>query len=618
VSRLLIVSFALLSFAPCAALAVTFTEAAVGLECNGDKYGGVAWADFDADGCLDLLVNRRLAGDSGRLYRNDCQLPDPQFDDVTATHAAGIATLTIDRAVIWGDVNGDGFVDFARSGTDDLVQIFLNRGPTASPAYSFGDAGQVPDFELLWLAGGLNPEGLAWIDYDNDGWLDLMIENGEAGIDILRNPADGTAEMIHATTDHDPLGLPTATGNGDFCAAADLDVDGDVDWVSRREGVWPDLYLNDGGTFVAGGDLGDAVNADKGGAVFCDLDADGDFDLLWTAPDVTEIWQQDGVGSGVFGATGVPAVSDCNADGVDCGDVDNDGDLDLLLSCDTHDQLWLNDGVAGTLSFTRDDSGITGDADGEAAVFVDYDNDGDLDLYVSQGGDSVLWRNDANDGGEDAYLLVEPRRDLGGGFSRADIGATVQLLDYQGNLLGPVQEVNGGKGHGSQKTPRLHFGLGAIGVDQPVVVHVGFVTGEEVDLAVLPGDLPGDHQVALVLNTDVPDSDGDGIPDGHELLDGTDPLDADDPPVGDDDTGDDDTGDDDASDDDTGDDDTGDDDTGDDDAGDDDAGIDIGPTDDDDISTGGCQCGLDTASAARPALLVVVALAGIAARRRRS
>ena len=563
------------------------------------KFGGLAWGDLDGDGCLDVLVNVRAEGDSGRLYLSDCALPDPTFSDITDTHAPGILPGIMDRGVVWGDVDNDGDVDLARTGRNDVIHVFLNAGPSATPPFRLGGEDGTPDLVLDAVVGALNPEGLAWVDVDGDGWLDLMFENGEGGIDILANPADGTAAFTQATPDDAPRGLPTATLNGDFAAAADLDVDGDVDWVSRREGSYPDLFLNDGtGSFVAGPDLGNAINNDKGGVVFCDVDADGDFDLLWTAPDVTQIWQQEGVGGGTFLPTGLPLVEGCNADGVDCGDVDNDGDLDLFFSCDGSDQLHLNVSDEQGLAFERDDCGIADESDGEGAVFVDYDEDGDLDLLVNQTGSNVLWRSDANDAGGAPSLAVRAIRDLGDGLVRDDIGATVRILDYDGTPIGPVQEINGGKGHGSQKPPRAHFGLGAVPEDEPFLVQVISPSGEVIEQAMTPTDAAYGPTVVLA-HDDQPDSDGDGVPDADEVDAGHDPL-VYGPGDDDDDTGDDDTatsGDDDS----TGDDDT----TGDDDA----------CADDDGIEPGSCAC---RQSAGGPAAATVALLPlALALRRRR-
>ena len=85
------------------AAAVTFTAVDVGLDTPGTKYGGLAWGDLNGDGCLDVLVNLRATGDSGRLYLNDCALPDPTFIDVTDTHAPGILPGIMDRGVVAAD-----------------------------------------------------------------------------------------------------------------------------------------------------------------------------------------------------------------------------------------------------------------------------------------------------------------------------------------------------------------------------------------------------------------------------------------------------------------------------------------------------------------------------------
>ncbi len=81
--------------------AATFTDvaAAVGLDTGGSG-AGLVWADFNADGYPDVLVNTADATLRTRLYFSDANPPDPTFSDVTATHAAGLLADTAQPALM--------------------------------------------------------------------------------------------------------------------------------------------------------------------------------------------------------------------------------------------------------------------------------------------------------------------------------------------------------------------------------------------------------------------------------------------------------------------------------------------------------------------------------------
>jgi uncharacterized repeat protein (TIGR01451 family) len=488
---------------------LTEGAAASGVAVGGAKEGGLAWCDFNGDGWPDLLVNTMVNSASGRsrlLYN----LGDGTFADVTASHAAGLTRKLGRRSAICADVDNDGDLDFARN-EYNRVEIYLNRGAAASPPYSFGDAVQDPSQVITSIPGGMNTEGLAWIDFDNDGDLDLMLENDSFGIDLYAN--DGAGVFTHATPDSAPRGLPVATGVGDYLAVGDYDADGFVDALGRKTGG-VDLYRNRGDeTFEPVPSLdGQADGANKGGVAFCDLDSDGDLDAFWTDAGENQIWRNDG---GVYAATGQPAASagvalGGDVDGVACADVDNDGDLDLFLAASSGPgYLLFNDTAAGgALTFHRDNLGIDVGANGEAVAFADPDRDGDLDLVVNvDGGANQLWVGHVNDGGADAYLAVRALRCVGGDRYRDDVGATVRLLQGDGvTPAGPLQEVNGGRGHGSQSPAQLHFGLPS-GKEALYVVEVRFLgagggPGGLTTATVIPADLPG-YQLLEIRDTGV-------------------------------------------------------------------------------------------------------------------
>ena len=499
---------------PCALFLVAwpahadFNDATMTYRANvaGGKDGGIHWVDLNEDGRADLIVNTGSGSAASRILF----WTGNGYDDVTATHAPGLLSNVTERSIIAADVNHDGYVDFARN-SSARIELYLNKGPAANPPYSFGDATGGPNLLIdNNTISGLNSEFLGWLDYNGDGYLDLVADNHNGGIEMFENPADGSAAFVAVTT----TGFPVGTAPGDYGAITDYDVDGDVDVLVRRDGN-PDLWVNQGnGTFIASAfDLG-APNSNKGGAAFCDLDDDGDFDLFWTdgGSGSNQVFENSG---GALVATNAPATVNGNIDGVACADVDHDGDLDLFLTSSAADQLFIND---GNFSFTLDNRGITSAANGEAAQFADFDNDGDMDLIVNQDGDNALFENDTD--GSD-YLMVKVLADVAvcpnAPVHRTDVGATLTLSDENGAVTG-VREINGGKGHGSQGYALAHFGLASSGgPNRSYDISISFRFGDEPDatLPVNPSQL-GNYQLLEVVHND---PDGDNILTSDEIAD---------------------------------------------------------------------------------------------------
>lgn len=489
----------------------TFSEMATGygLATPGTKDGGLVWADFNGDGFPDVLVNSSEDTEFTRSTLLFWNGGTSTFVDVTATHAPQLRVTAVGRSAIAADVNNDGYVDFARCGSDfdDLVELFINRGPDASPPFSFGTADDAPNFVIdSVLLPGLDCEGLGWLDRQNDGWLDLVVETQGAGVVIFDNPGDGSVAFVAATD----TGLPLSTFSSDYLAVTDFDSNGFVDIAVRRDTGF-DLFSNDGdGSFTAREDFDlSAPNSNKGGIVFCDFDDDGDWDLFWSDGGVgsDQIYEND---AGAFIATGVPlGLADVDIDGIACGDTDNDGDVDLFLSNDGLDLLFVNQG-GGNMSFLQSNQGIDSDGDGEAAAMADFDRDGDVDLLINQTGANALFVNDQNDAD---YLMVRALASVascpGSLVTRDDLGAVLQLLDAQGEPLSGLREINGGKGHGSQDHAMAHFGLGSYGGaanDYRVRIRFQYGAAPEAIVAARP-DALGDYQLLEVVHDD-PDADG--------------------------------------------------------------------------------------------------------------
>ncbi len=504
------------------------------LNLSGTKDGGFCWADYNNDGFLDVQVNSSSAAIKNQLFYSNSGI---FFNNVTATNAAGLDDVNKERSAVAGDFNLDGNMDFAVSAFD-RIEIWLNKGPLATPAYSFGTATQAPNQSITAIPGGLACEGMVLIDFDNDGDLDIIVDNQNFGVDILSNNGSGSFTAVVATT-----GLPTAGTNGDFAGAADFNNDGYVDLCVRRGGD-SDIYLNNGNsTFTANGFNETASNGNKGGVCWADFDSDGDLDLFWTDGGTNQIWRND---SGTFVATGQPdaasgaVLTGANIDGCTAGDVDNDGDIDLFLgNIHTESYLFLNNG-GSSMTFTRPASplnlNINPGGDTEGVSFVDYDNDGDLDLYVSMANaNNQMWNNSLNNTN---YLRVQALWDLPGTATALADGATAALFNCNNVRISPLVPLAAGEGHGTFGNPVFHFGIPDPNATYYVRVYFPFKSGSRAVITkeVIPSALAG--QTITILNTDtsvVPDcpldTDGDGIEDDVEIVNGSDPNDPCDPDI---------------------------------------------------------------------------------------
>lgn len=489
------------------------THAGSDMAISGSKDGGFAWGDLNHDGYLDLVVNTNSSSKRTRiLISNHSDSDNPYFEDLTSSYCSHCTTVTSERSAMIADINHDGYVDMIRT-TYYYIYIYLNQGPTNNYQLGVGTS-QTPNKTITkndFHDNKMNTEGVMLMDYDNDGWLDLGIENHNFGIDILINPKDGSANFTCA----DPLhtGLPTSATDGDYAACVDFDNDGDIDLVGRKN-RGNDFFVNTGGgKFNAGQDLADANNSNKGSVVFADFDNDGDFDLYWSDEGDNQIWINDGtdvlVATKVGSADGEPwksagvSAPSSGIAGAAVGDVNNDGKMDLFLTASSGPgYLFLNGTTAGgSLSFTQDNMGININGHGEGVAFADYDNDGDLDLYINCGSiGNHLWRNSLND---ENYLMVEPRIDLGSGLWRNAVGANISIQDCNGNRVAGIKEVPTTAGHGTDAPDRVHFGLPS-GPTEVYMVTVDFVTvngvRQSVQKEIRPADLA--DQTLVVYDTD--------------------------------------------------------------------------------------------------------------------
>jgi hypothetical protein len=248
-----------------------FTEsaAACGLADRGASQG-CAWADYDADGDLDVYGVRQ--SQTNRLWRGE----GGHFTDVAL--AAGVADGGPSMAAAWADYDRDGDLD-----------LFLGRDRAPARLYqSRGDGAFVEVAAAAGLADDGPAAGCSWVDYDSDGDWDLSLTRYAAPDRLYRYDAStGHFDDVAAQ-----LGLDDP-GPGRLAAWGDYDRDGDLDvYVVRGGGDAADtsqLYRNDGTRFTcvtaAAGllDPGSSTPGSDRGAVWWDEDEDGDLDLLVVA-----------------------------------------------------------------------------------------------------------------------------------------------------------------------------------------------------------------------------------------------------------------------------------------------------------------------------------------------
>src|SRR5262245_54411429 len=187
-----------------------------------------AWADIDGDGDLDLFVGFQ-EGKPNRLYRND----GGRFVEIAA--AAGVADLTDTRAAAWGDFDGDGRVD--------LYVGFTRRSEAHNRLYRNVTTGGSIRFVDVAAETGVDAVGetrqVSWIDYDNDGDLDLFVAFRDAPNMLFRNDGGRFVSVARELGVDDPRRTVGAVW-------FDFDGDGDLDvYTANQNGDTNGLWRND-------------------------------------------------------------------------------------------------------------------------------------------------------------------------------------------------------------------------------------------------------------------------------------------------------------------------------------------------------------------------------------
>ncbi len=463
---------------------------------------GCGWIDYDQNGLLDLyLVN----GTATRLYTPRQSLRsvlyrnngDGTFTDITAQAGVGAEGL-FGMGVAVGDYDNDGFPDLFILGYGRCILYHNNGDGTFTDVTTHAGVANL----------GKWGSSAAWFDYDNDGLLDLVIANyvdwspeknywcgdKEPGMrsychpdvyhgqtpTLYHNNGDGTFTDVSKRS-----GVGLKPGNGLGVVTFDYDNDGWQDIFIANDQMSNFLFHNNrNGTFSeVGYAAGVAVGIDGQfeagmGVDAADTTGNGKMDLIVTHLDQQLARFYQNLGGGIFeDATFRSKMSystfHLSGFGTRFMDYDNDGARDLFMAnghvLDNIERYHADIKYAEPKLMFRNVSGgvfeNVSDRLGpdflvprvsRGAAVADFDNDGDLDILVSNNGQTPqLLRNDGGNANHWLEIFL-----IGTKSNRDGVGARVKLA--AGDLV-LYEQRKGGMSYQSAQDPRLHFGLGQQG-----------------------------------------------------------------------------------------------------------------------------------------------------------
>ena len=456
-------------------------QAGLPLKVDANPGTGACFIDYDNDGKIDLFLS--TGGSDGRsvLLHN---LGNGRFED--ASSKLGIDSSLTVKGCTAGDYDNDGSPDLAISASSEIRLLHNEKGA------KFQDVTEAAKLFSPRVAGsaGLIWNGLNFIDYDHDGDLDLvgiaeaalLVVGGESRVlpspaRMWRNNGDGTFTDVS-----DDLGLSKALARSSV--GTDYNNDRAVDIVVTGSENGPTIFENPReGKFPARQPWSSPMPSATFAVAVLDFNHDGWMDLAFTydgAPGIS-LWRNNQSKS--FDQISLPRIDWVRAFGVAAVDYDNDGWVDLVAVGETKEgkgevRLFRNLGPDGFKDVTAD-VGLDKIQlkDPRAIITGDYDNDGAVDLLITQNhGPAVLLRNEG--GNKNNWLRLNLK---GLNDNKSAIGTKVEVFAGANRQK---FEIYGSSGYLGQNSPYLTVGLGQ--AKQADVVRMLWPTGvlqDEIEIA---------------------------------------------------------------------------------------------------------------------------------------
>jgi len=449
---------------------------------TADEYG-VAIADIDSDGDEDIYTINTSDKNHLFLYEGNRQITikvpvEWQFvDGAEHLNLLGVArskegAVVYDMGATLADMDNDGDRDIYVTSMYEKNVLFENirNQVFREVAVKAGVSGGIVRSQV----------GI-WGDVDNDGDVDLFVTNEDTTNMLFHNNGFGRFKEITKQA-----GLISRRG-GKSATFGDLDGDGDLDLVVtffnlpnrvyRNEGIHPQTGL----PFFSDLTLqwlppGADSLAKSTAACLADFDNDGDLDLyICNLVSTNRLYENDGAGCFTDITVAAGLLDSCLTSSACFFDADNDGDLDLFLSNRGPNLFFKN---LGNRKFIQDEKTFKLESVcySNGVACGDPDGDGDLDLYVANNdAESIYYENLLNNKN---YLEIKL---IGTASNRDAIGAKAFLyeagrVDQKEYLLG-LREVNGGYGYGCMNSTTIHFGVPS---DKKYDLKIWFPSGIEI------------------------------------------------------------------------------------------------------------------------------------------
>jgi hypothetical protein len=432
-----------------------FQKITTGLIVNNNSWSeGCAWADYDDDGYMDVVVT------TFNDYCWPCYFPlqlylnngNGTFTRVTTGPIPN--EITAGFGCSWGDYDNDGKIDlFVCTGFGLNNLLFHNNGNGNFTKITSG---------IIVNDGGFSVSS-SWLDYDKDGWLDLFVCNQQNDF-LYHNNGNGTfTKVVSGSIVNDGL-------SGRSCASGDYDNDGRQDIIITSWAGPVRLYHNNGnGTFSTTSGIIPNFNAYYDAVSFGDYDNDGWLDLFICAINSGNNILLHNNGGSFSQAFYAPSFDNGpQSFGATWTDFDNDGWLDLFVTNNgNHNFLYRNNTGIGFTKITNEI--ITVElVHGIGCSTSDINMDGKMDFFVANNGTSslpannLLYQNITQNSNN--YIGIKLKGCI---LNRSAIGARV-TVKAGGRVF--IREVSGGGGYHSQDMTFQHFGIGNAALIDSIIV----------------------------------------------------------------------------------------------------------------------------------------------------